>query len=266
MASNGERRMVFDLRGRRRHVVKVVYAILAVLMGLSLFLVVGPVNIGELLGGSSTGNASKVFTEQATRIEHKLKKDPTDEDLMIALTRARINAGNALVEVTATGQRTVTPEARLEYEKAQEAWERYLKQAGGEASSGLAQLAAIAFFSLAESSTSATEAEEDVKAAARAQRIVAEDRPTLNSLSTQAIYDYYAFDFASGDKAAKQAKAMATKAQAKELERQLGEIRKRAKKFQKQVKEATKLEKSQSKEKLENPLFGGLGSGGAAAP
>ena len=41
--------MVFDIRGRRRHVVKVVYAILAVLMGASLFLVVGPVNIGEPL-------------------------------------------------------------------------------------------------------------------------------------------------------------------------------------------------------------------------
>ena len=35
-------------RRARGSVVKVVYAILAVLMGLSLFLVVGPLNIGEL--------------------------------------------------------------------------------------------------------------------------------------------------------------------------------------------------------------------------
>ena len=34
--------MVFDTGGRRRGVVKVVYAILAVLMGFSLLLVVGP--------------------------------------------------------------------------------------------------------------------------------------------------------------------------------------------------------------------------------
>ena len=47
--ADGERRMLFDLRGRRKNVVKVVYAILAVMMGASLFLVVGPVNIGELL-------------------------------------------------------------------------------------------------------------------------------------------------------------------------------------------------------------------------
>ena len=42
MAQGGkEHRMVFDIRGRRKHVVKVVYAVLAVLMGASLFLVVG---------------------------------------------------------------------------------------------------------------------------------------------------------------------------------------------------------------------------------
>ena len=35
--------------GRRKHVVKVVYAVLAVLMGASLFLVVGPLNIGRTL-------------------------------------------------------------------------------------------------------------------------------------------------------------------------------------------------------------------------
>ncbi len=39
---DGERRMVFDTGGRRKDVVKVVYAVLAVLMGLSLLLVVGP--------------------------------------------------------------------------------------------------------------------------------------------------------------------------------------------------------------------------------
>ena len=43
--ADGERRMLFDIRGRRKHVVRVVYAILAILMGASLFLVVGPVRL-----------------------------------------------------------------------------------------------------------------------------------------------------------------------------------------------------------------------------
>ena len=66
--------------GRRKHVVKVVYAILAVLMGASLFLVVGPVNIGELFSSnaSSGGEAAKPYEEQAERLEAKLKKEPED--------------------------------------------------------------------------------------------------------------------------------------------------------------------------------------------
>ena len=70
MAEGGERRMLFDIRGRRKHVVRVVYAILALLMGASLFLVVGPFNIGNLINsGSSANSTAKVLDEQAERIE-----------------------------------------------------------------------------------------------------------------------------------------------------------------------------------------------------
>ena len=54
-AKDGERRMLFDIRGRRKHVLRVVYAILALLMGGSLFLVVGPFNLAELIGGVQSG-------------------------------------------------------------------------------------------------------------------------------------------------------------------------------------------------------------------
>ena len=47
--------------------------------------------------------------------------------------------------------------------------------------------------------------------------------PTLNSLSTLAIYEYFAGDFAAGDKAAEQAEAKATsKAEAKEHRKTAG--------------------------------------------
>src|SRR5215469_16007310 len=102
MASGGkQQRMVFDIRGRRRNVVKVVYALLAVLMGLSLFLVVGGLNLSELFGTNGSSNeASKRFEEQATRLERKLKKDPENPDLLVSLTRAQVNAGNSLYEGT----------------------------------------------------------------------------------------------------------------------------------------------------------------------
>ncbi|HET7510698.1 MAG TPA: hypothetical protein VFJ65_10665, partial [Solirubrobacterales bacterium] len=79
MASGGkENRMVFDIRGRRRNVVKVVYALLAVLIGLSLFLVVGGLNISELFNGSATVEAGKEFEATAARLERELKKEPEE--------------------------------------------------------------------------------------------------------------------------------------------------------------------------------------------
>ena len=94
--ADGERRMLFDIRGRRKHVVKVVYAILALMMGASLFLVVGPVNLGSLLSNTNETNPStEIFDEQIERTEQRLRQDPNNPDILISLTRARINAGRA---------------------------------------------------------------------------------------------------------------------------------------------------------------------------
>lgn len=263
MASGGnEHRMVFDIRGKRRHVVKFVYAILAILMGASLFLVVGPVNIGSLLGNqSSGGSAAKVFEEQAERIERRLVKDPTDEALLLALTRAQIGTGNAEVETDpTTGAQTVPPAARHHFEAAGESWDRYLKQTAEPSTTG-AQLVAGTFFKLAEGSNGIAEAVENVSKATEAQQIAATLRPTLNSLSTLAIYQYFNGEFAAGDQTAKQAAAKASsKAEGKTIENQLGEYRKRGEEFEKQKKELEKAEKEAGKEKLTNPNpFGGLG-------
>lgn len=257
--------MVFDIRGRRRHVVKFVYAILAILMGASLFLVVGPVNIGGLLGNSgSSSSASAALDDQAANLEHKLKKNPNDEALLLALTRTRISAGNTLVSIDpASGQQTVTPEARAEYQQAADAWTRYLKQNPQPPSPAAAQLAATALFSLAQTATTGAEAEADVKNAAHAQQIVADVRPNLGTVSTLAIYDYYSFDYKGGDKAAKQAEGLATsKSQAKSVKTQIASIRKQAKKFQKQQQALAKAQKGQGKKELQNPL-GGLSGGGS---
>jgi hypothetical protein len=264
LAEGGERRMLFDIRGRRKHVVRVVYAILALLMGASLFLVVGPFNLGNLVNsGSSTSNAAKVLDEQAERIEGKLVRNPNDEALLLSLTRTRIGAANALTEVDPeTGATVTTVEGHQELERAAEAWNLYLKQAKEPSTSG-ALLVARTYFSLAESARNLEEAVTSVKAAADTQRIAAEAQPTINSLTTLAIYSYYAGDFAAGDKAAKQAEAKAaTKAEKKEIGKQMDEYRKQGKAFEAQKKEITKAEKGQGKERLENPL-GGLSSSGS---
>lgn len=260
MASSGERRMVFDTRGKRKHVIRVVYAILALLMGASLFLVVGPVNIGALLGNSSGGGSSsaQIFDERVERLEQRLAKNPKDEQLLLGLTRAQISAGNAHIEpVAETEVPTVPLEARKKFEAAAQTWHRYLKQAGDEPSAGAAQLVAGSFFRFAEAAPgNPAELKANIALATAAQKIVAEQRPSVGSLSSLAIYEYFKGDFAAGDQAAKQATAKVSKAEAKKVEEQLDEYRKRAKKFQKGAKEAAKQEQKAGKEALQSPLGG----------
>jgi hypothetical protein len=255
--------MLFDIRGRRKHVVRVVYAILALLMGASLFLVVGPFNLGSLVGNSGSTDASKVLQEQAARTEQKLRREPENEDLLVALTRARISAANSLTEVDPeTGATFYTPEGRRELERGVEAWNSYLKQSK-EPKASVALLVSQGYFGLAESSASLEEAVQNVKGAAKTQRLAAEAQPTINSLTTLAIYEYYAGDFAAGDKAVKQAEAKApSKAEAKEIGKQMAQFRARGKAFEAQKKEAAKEEQKLGKERLQNPLGGLSGSTG----
>jgi hypothetical protein len=261
LAESGERRMLFDIRGRRKHVVRVVYAILALLMGASLFLVVGPFSIGNLIGNSSTTSAAKVLQEQAERTEAKLRREPESETLLLALTRERISAANSLTEINSeTGATVLTPDGRQELERGVEAWGSYLKQSK-EPKANTALLVSQGYFSLAESSTTLEEAVENVEGAAKTQRIAAEAQPTINSLTTLAIYEYYSGNFAAGDKAVKQAEAKApSKAEAKEVGKQMTEFRQRGKAFETQKKEAEKEEAKFGKERLQNPLGGLSGS------
>jgi hypothetical protein len=262
--AEGERRLVFDTGGRRKHVVRVVYAILALLMGASLFLVVGPFSLGNLLGGGGTTSGAQVLNEQAERTEAKLRHDPSDEALLLSLARTRIAAGKSATEVDPeTGAPVFTVEGREELNRAAEAWSRYLKQAK-EPSPSTALLMAGAFFNLAETSGSLEEALTNVKKAAKTQRIAAEAQPTVNSLTTLAIYEFYSGNFAAGDKATKQATALVpAKSEAKEVQKQMAEFRTRGKEFQKQRKEVAKQEGAQRKEALENPLGGLSGSTGS---
>lgn len=249
--------MLFDIRGRRKHVVRVVYAILALLMGASLFLVVGPFNIGNLVGSGGSTNPAKVLQEQSERTEQKLHREPENEDLLLALTRSRISAANSLTEVNPeTGLTSFTPEGRQELERGIEAWGSYLKQTK-EPRANTALLVSQGYFGLAQSARSLEEASENVEGAAKAQRIAAEAQPTINSLTTLAIYEYYSGNFEAGDKAVKQAEAKApTKAEAKEVGKQMAEFRTRGKAFEKQKKEAAKEEAKFGKERLQNPLGG----------
>jgi hypothetical protein len=260
--------MVFDIRGRRKRVVQVAYAVLAFLMAASLFTVVGPLNVGDIFGGGGSSNPASALDDQAQKIEQRLRRNPNDEELLLALVRIRYSAGNASVQVDpSTQQSLITTEARKEYEQAAAAWDKYLKQEPADPSPNTAQQAANALFTLAQTATTGAEAEANLKDAAEAQGIVATARPSVGTLSTFAYYSYFALDFEQGDKAARQAEAKAASTQErKSIHTQLTQIRKQAKKFAAQQKaSAAKGSKKQAQQELGSPL-GGLSGGGLAPP
>jgi hypothetical protein len=261
MAQGGkEHRMVFDVRGRRKHVVRVVYALLAVLMGLSLFLVVGSVNLGELFSsnGGGSANAAQPYEEQAEHLEAKLKREPEDPELLLALTRAHVNAGNSLVQINPeTGERGATPESRQQYQEAADAWTRYLKVAG-EPSPNLAQVVAPAFVALTLASKTAHEARRNLAEAVAAQKMVAKARPSRGSLSTLAIYQYYNGEPKAAEKAEQQLLNETTvKSERKELEKQFAGVRKQGEEQQALYKRVEKEEEAAAK--AGGSTNGGLG-------
>jgi hypothetical protein len=266
MADDKQHRMLFDIReGRRRNVVKVVYGTLAVLMGLSLFLVIGGFNIAELFNGNTTGDPAEVYEEQQERIEAKLVKSPEDPNLLLSLTRAQVNAGNAQFQEESNGERVMTAEAFQEFQKASSSWSSYL-EATDEPNVGLAQVMAPTLASMAETSQTVEDATRNIDGAAEAMQIVAEQRPTLNSLSTLALYTYFTGDFKAAEKARAEAAKLANSKEEREaLDKTLDETKKRAEGFLKEVKrseEQGKAEAGAGGGALENPLGGAGGLGG----
>lgn len=261
MASDdGERRMLFDTRGRRKNVIRVVYATLALLMGASLFVAVGPFNLAELLGDANTSSADEVLEEQVKRLERRVANDPQNEQLLLSLTRTQIAAGNAQVEPAEPGEAPNIPSgAQADFNAALETWKRYLRLTD-EPNPAAAQLVAGTFFRLAEGGGSTyAEVEERVAEAARAQRIAAEASPSIGTLTTLAIYESFNGDFAAADRAVEEAQDLAaTKAEAKAIKQQLAQFRKNAKEFVKAANQASKEAGKANKERLTAP-FQGIG-------
>jgi tetratricopeptide (TPR) repeat protein len=271
MAESGERRMLFDTRGRRKNVIRVVYTVLALLMGGSLFLTVGPFNLSELVGGGTTGNAADVAHEREERLEERLARSPNDAGMLLELTRARISAAQAQTDVDPqTGVPGTPPaDAQDDYDEALESWNRYLEAAGDEVSPSGAQLVAQTYFGLAErGSVSFSDIQENLDTAVRAQRIVAAELSNFGAYSSLAIYEYFNGNFEAGDKAAKRAIATApSKAEGKAAKKQLAEFRKRAKRYVSQTERVAKAEQAgkPAPGEFQNP-FGGFGAGTPGAP
>ncbi|MDX6652171.1 MAG: hypothetical protein QOJ38_952 [Solirubrobacterales bacterium] len=259
--------MLFDLRGKRKRAIQVIYAGLAILMGggLVLFGIGSSANGGLLdalgIGGNNASQPGANYDTEAAKLERKLKLKPNDPTLLLQLARTRILAGNTKSPSNSTtGQVTYSQASLNEFQQAADAWESYLKAVKGRPSSKSAILVAQTYIGLAQNERSVITAVDDIKGAARAQEIYAKTSPSLGSLSQLAIYQYLAGDAAVGDVTAKKAVAKADASNREVLKTRLKQARKQGLLLKKQVKKAAKTQGT--KDQLQHPL-GGLSGGGA---
>jgi hypothetical protein len=268
--------MLFDLRGKRKRAIQVTYAALALLMGGGLVLFgIGSSANGGLLdavglgGGNSNSSRGNNYDKEATRLEAQLKRHPRDRAVLVKLVRARILAGNTKSPSnSATGQVTYSQDSVTEFQLATDAWERYLKTRPPKPDTSIALLVANSYVAVAQNEQTLGLAIAGIRGAAKAQKVYADAKPSLGSLSQLALYDYLAGNLAGGDTARDASLKLAPKANRSTLKTRLEQARKQGIKLAKQVKTQAKLQGG--KEQLQNPLGGlsggGLGSGSTSTP
>jgi hypothetical protein len=216
--------------------------------------------------------------ERAEDIEQRLAANPGNPNAQAELIRARVAAGNSLVQVADNGQTIVGEDAKTQYDLAAEAWDRYLKMTDGKPDPTVAQLISGTLFSLAQGSTVA-QFQTNIEDAAEAQRLVAESAeaqfrkgegpPPTGSLVTLATYLYYAQDVEAADAARKKALA-STKddAEIEQIRTQLEAAKREGERIGRIIQRAKKQAENTGSQALDDPL-GSLGtqdSTGGAPP
>ncbi|MBK8293999.1 MAG: hypothetical protein IPK93_04170 [Solirubrobacterales bacterium] len=274
MAEEPEKRMLFDLRGKRKRVIQVIYVMLAIIMGASLVVIglPGGVNPFSSGNGAVSQDLADSSIARAEKIQKKLVAEPNNTNAQEELIRARIAAGNNLISIDQdTGAQTVTEAASTQYDLAAQAWEYYLKATKNQPEQSVAQVIANTLFTLSQDSTVA-QFETNIRDAAKAQAFVAGDvqaaakkggpnaAPTLATLAT---YQFYAQQTAEAQATTKRALAATPdKAEQKQIKTQLASVEKDAARIGKILAKAKKQAKKDGGKSLEQPA-GSLGSSSA---
>ncbi len=231
--------MLFDLKGKRKRFVQVVYLFLAVLFGggLILFGVGSNVNgglIDAIRGNNSSSTDVSAFEKRVTAAERATKAGPKNDNAWLALARAEYNlavAGDDYDRQAGAFKAGATDEL----EKATQAWERYLSLKPKRPDTGVAALMVQAYGGLVTYSAGGSPL--DVfRQAARTQKVIATERPSPISYYQLAIIYYAIGDIGNGDKAADKSTALTPKDQRNTVTAQLKDARKSGVKSKKETK------------------------------
>ncbi len=254
--------MLFDLRGKRRRLVQVSFATLALLflvgfLGFGIGVGGGPGGIFDALGISNSsggGSGTDQINSEIDAANEKLDKHPNDTKALLKLAQNEYLLAKTGVQTDPnTGAPTaISNDAHADLGEAADAWQKYLKVNKGKPDVAVAFDMINVYLLL-----------QDADGAAQTQRIVAEDQPSANAYGQLALFEYAGGDIEAGDAARDKAVSLASKSQARTLKPQLTQARKQGIKFQKAQKKAKKKAGKTATTPGTNPLqspFGGVGS------
>lgn len=239
--------MLFDLRGRRKRLVQIIYLFLALLLGGSLvFFGVGgdaPGGLGDAIGISpNSGSGSSSLDSDIEDAEATLETNPRDAAALLTLARSQVQAANIQLEEE-DGQVVLTDEAVSRYEAAADAWERYLdatkaKSRDAEEAAAVGTQVFRAYETLAFATDDPVLVQRRLDSAVETMSLVTEENPNPNALFQLAAFAYLAGDEKTAEKARKQALKEVDEAGRDSLETQLDTAKRQGRALQRQIKAA----------------------------
>lgn len=203
--------MLFDLTGKRKRFLQVIFGLLAVVFTISfvgfgigsdagggLFDAVG---VGGGQGGGG-GNSPRnpQYEQQIEEAEALLVTNPSNEEALLTISRTRFLAGQDELQQDEQGNILVSDNARGQFESSVQAWSEYIDLEPAEADVNAARLVVEAYIRL-----------DDASGAAETQQILVAADPTSRAYSELALYLYSAGQNKQADKAADEAIAAAPK-------------------------------------------------------
>ena len=215
--------MLFDLKGKRRRTVQVVYLMLAVLMGVGLvaFGIGSGVNGGlsDLFnGGNGSNQGSKVIQKKIDTAQKQLQVNPRNAAALAEVIRGHYQLATAQSDPN-TGQ--FTKDATDDLRQAVTAWEHYFAANFKKPDLGLARVMVQAYSGLAQLSAGQSTVSTDWAGAANAMELIAAAKPTPNNYIALVQYATLAGQTSKADLAGKRAVSLAPKKQRKSVQQQV---------------------------------------------
>jgi tetratricopeptide (TPR) repeat protein len=246
--------MLFDLKGKRKRLVQVVYVALAILFGggLVLFGVGGNVSGGLIDAFKGSGSADTgAFSDLVERAERRAARNPCNPDAQLDVLRAQFNLASSTEGSDAeTGQ--LTDRGQQAIVAVAQAWERYLRLKPKKIDASAASFAALAYGAL-----------QEYDKAVDTQRRSLEVRPSANGYFQLADFAYRSGDRKAGDRASKEAVRRTPRDQRNTVRSLIKDTREQGLRLAKALKEAKKAERETGTTAEPGQSFGPLPGGGA---